>query len=124
MRFAPGSPVLFISAKTGQRASRLLETAEEMHRLGGIRVPTPELNRWLEEVARRERAAPARGRSLRLFYAAQVGVHPPRFLLFCNDAARVHFSLRRQLESSLKERFGFGAVPVRLRFRSRREKKP
>ncbi len=124
LRFAPGSPVLFISAKTGQRASRLLETAEEMHRLGGIRVPTPELNRWLEEVARRERAAPARGRSLRLFYATQVGVHPPRFLLFCNDAARVHFSLRRQLESSLKERFGFGAVPVRLRFRSRREKKP
>lgn len=124
LRFAPGAPVLFISAKTGQRASRLLETAEEIHRLGGIRVPTPELNRWLEEVARRERAAPARGRSLRLFYATQVGVHPPRFLLFCNDAARVHFSLRRQLESSLKERFGFGAVPVRLRFRSRREKKP
>ena len=124
LRFAPGAPVLFVSAKTGQRAGRVLEAAEELHRLGGIRVPTPELNRWLGEVARTERAAPARGRSIRLFYATQLGVHPPRFVLFCNDATRVHFSLRRHLESSLKERFGYGSVPVRLRFRSRREKSP
>ncbi len=92
-----------------------------MHASAGVRVATPELNRWLQHVAEDERAAPAAGRSVRLFYATQTGVYPPRFVLFCNDARRVHFSLRRRLENSLRERFGFGAAPLRLTFRSRRE---
>jgi GTP-binding protein len=121
LRFAKEIPVVFVSAKTGQRVWKLVERAEEIHEHAGRRVATPELNRWLQHVAEDERAAPAAGRSVRLFYATQTGVHPPRFVLFCNDARRVHFSLRRRLENSLRERFEFGASPMRLTFRSRRE---
>lgn len=123
LRFAKETPVLFVSARTGQRVERLLDRVVEVHAAAGIRVPTPALNRWLQEAAERERTAPAGGKSVRLFYAAQTGIHPPRFLFFCNDPRRVHFSLRRRLENSLREAFGFGAAPIRLAFRSRRERK-
>ena len=82
-------------------------------------MPTPELNRWLDAVARKEQSSPARGRSVKLLYATQVGVRPPSFILFCNHPRRVHFSLRRFLENSLRERFGFDGVPIRIRFRKR-----
>jgi GTP-binding protein len=121
LRFAKEVPIVLVSAKTGQRVVKILEKVDEVHRAAGIRVSTPELNRWLQEVSRKERAGPAKGRSVRLFYATQTGVHPPRFVLFCNDARRVHFSLRRQLENSLRERFGFGSAPLHLQFRSRRD---
>jgi GTP-binding protein len=123
LRFASGVPVAFVSALSGQRVAKLLTLVDEVHGQAGVRVPTPDLNRWLREVATAERAAPARGRSIRLFYAAQTGVHPPRFVLFCNDARHVHFSLRRHLERGLRERFGFGCAPIHLQFRSRREAK-
>jgi GTP-binding protein len=120
LRFAKEVPIVLISAKTGQRVERLLDLAGKVHAAGGIRVPTPELNRWLQDVSRSERAAPARGRSIRLYYATQTGVHPPRFVLFCNEPRHVHFSLRRFLLNSLRQRFGFGPAPIKLEFRARR----
>ena len=59
--------------------------------------------------------------SLRFYYMTQTGVYPPRFVLFCNDPKKVHFSIRRRLENDLRERFGLGAAPIRLSFRARRE---
>ena len=120
LRFVKQVPMVLVSARTGQRVLSLLDQVDRLHEAAGRRVPTPELNRWLQEVARSERDSPARGRSVRLLYATQTGVRPPRFVLFCNDPERVHFSLRRHLENSLRERFGFGAAPLRLVFRSRR----
>jgi GTP-binding protein len=122
LRFAGAAPVLFTSAKSGQRIARILDAAAEVHGAAGRRVPTPELNRWLARQAERERSNPAGGKSIRLFYATQTGIHPPRFVLFCNDARRVHFSLRRRLENDLRESFQFGPAPIRLSFRSRRER--
>jgi len=119
--FLKEAPIVLVSARTGQRVSRILDTADDLYRHAGIRVPTPQLNRWLEREARAERGAPAGGKSVRLFYAAQTGTHPPSFVFFCNDARRIHFSLRRRLENSLRERFDLGPAPVRLAFRSRRE---
>jgi GTP-binding protein len=122
LHFAGKAPIVFTSAKSGQRIHRILDAALEVHEAAGRRVPTPELNRWLSRQAERERANPAAGKSIRLFYATQTGVHPPRFVLFCNDARRVHFSLRRRLENDLRASFGFGPAPIRLSFRSRRER--
>jgi hypothetical protein len=122
LRFVKDVPVLFVSAKSGQRVFRILEIADDLHAAAALRVPTPELNRWLRGFAVVEREGPAKGRSLRLFYAAQTGVRPPRFVLFCNDARRVHFSLRRRIENEIRDRFGFGPIPLRLQFRSRRER--
>jgi GTP-binding protein len=119
LAFTRDAPVVFVSARTGQRVDKMLEHADELHAAAGRRVSTPELNRWLDEVARAEHDSPARGRSVHLLYATQVGVRPPSFVLFCNHPGRIHFSLRRFLQNSLRERFSFGAVPIRLRFRKR-----
>ena len=121
LRFVKEVPIVLLSARTGQRVLKVLDHVDTLYASAGHRVPTPELNRWLHAEAQAERTSPAGGHSVRLFYAAQTGVHPPRFVLFCSDARRVHFSLRRRLENSLRARFGFGAAPLHLQFRSRRE---
>jgi GTP-binding protein len=122
LRFAKRVPMVLVSAKTGQRVEKILERVDDLHDRASVRVSTPELNRWLDDVARSERASPAQGRSINLLYATQTGVRPPRFLLFCNEPKRVHFSLRGFLDNSLRERFGFGSVPIRLDFRRRRSR--
>jgi GTP-binding protein len=121
LKFLKDVPMVLVSAKTGQRVERILRSVDEVYAHASRSVTTPEINKWLQEEAERERRAPAKGGSIRLFYATQTGVRPPRFVLFCNDARRIHFSMRRRLENSLRERFGFGSAPMRLTFRSRRE---
>jgi len=119
LRFAKQAPMTLISALTGQRAINVLDRVDEVHACAGIRVSTPELNRWMAQAA----AHQSRGgkQAFRLYYATQTGVHPPRFVIFCNNPDKGHFSVKRYLENSLRERFGFGASPIRLRFRPRRE---
>jgi GTP-binding protein len=122
LRFVKEVPFLLVSAKSGQRVAKILDRVDELYADAGKRVPTPALNTWLQEESLKERRAPAKGGSVRLFYATQTGIRPPRFVVFCNEARRLHFSLRRHLENSLRERFSFGAAPLRLTFRSRRER--
>ncbi len=120
LRFVKQVPLVLVSAKSGQRIEKILDRVDEVYADASKRVPTPSLNTWLQEEADKERGAPAKGGSVRLFYATQTGIRPPRFVVFCNEARRLHFSLRRRLENSLRRRFGFGAAPLRLTFRSRR----
>jgi GTP-binding protein len=119
LRFVKQAPMVLISAKTGQRVSRVLEHADELHGAAGILVPTPEVNTWLQDVGRRP--AGAGHGTPRLLYATQTGTHPPRFVVFCSDPSKIHFSFRRHLENSLRERFAFDGAPIRLEFRSRRD---
>jgi len=121
LAFAKQAPMILISALTGQRTRRVLDEVDRLHAIGGRQVTTSEFNRWLQEAAGLQKSAPAHGRSLRVYYGTQTGVHPPRFLLFCNDPKRAHFSVRRYLENNLRERFGLGGVPLRLSLRARRE---
>lgn len=118
LRFVKQAPMALISAKTGQRVSRVLEHADELYAAAGIEVPTPEVNRWLQGLG--HRPATAGPSAPRMLYATQTGTRPPRFVIFCNDPSRIHFSFRRYLENSLRERFGFVGAPIRLEFRSRR----
>jgi GTP-binding protein len=122
LRFVKEVPFVLVSAKSGQRVTRILDCVDTVFAEASKRVPTPALNTWLQEESVKERRAPAKGGSVRLFYATQTGIRPPRFVVFCNEARRLHFSLRRHLENSLRARFGFGAAPLRLTFRSRRER--
>jgi GTP-binding protein len=122
LRFIKEVPFVLVSAKSGQRVAKILDRVDELFADASKRVPTPALNTWLQEESVKERRAPAKGGSVRLFYATQTGIRPPRFVVFCNEARRLHFSLRRHLENSLRERFGFGAAPLRLTFRSRRQR--
>jgi len=121
-KFVKKVPFVYVSVTSGQRVDRLLAHVDEVYADASRRVPTPALNRWFQEEAERERRSPAKGGSIRLFYAAQTGIRPPRFVLFCNDPRRLHFSLRRRLENSLRARFAFRSAPLRLTFRSRRER--
>ncbi len=120
LRFAKKVPMVLVSALTGQRVVKILDLVDEVYETAGRRIPTTELNRWLQDVSRAEQASPAKGRSVNLLYMTQTGTHPLRFVLFCNHPRRVHFSLKRFLDNSLRERFGLGATPVDLRFRGRR----
>jgi len=122
LRFVKEVPFVLVSAKSGQRVAKILDRVDELYADSSKRVPTPALNTWLQEESAKERRAPAKGGSVRLFYATQTGIRPPRFVVFCNEARRLHFSLRRHLENSLRERFSFGAAPLRLTYRSRRQK--
>jgi GTP-binding protein len=124
LRFAPDTPVLVVSARTGLGTQRILAVARRLARVARTRVPTAELNRWLEDaVAAHDPGMAQRGprkRPLRLLYATQVGVRPPTFVLFCNDPAGVRDSYLRYLEGRLRERFDLHGVPLRLRLRARR----
>jgi GTP-binding protein len=117
--FLDFAPVVSISAKTGQRVGRVLETAIDVWGERRKRVSTGELNRIVSAAADRVPPPTTKGRRPRIFYATQVSVAPPTFVFFANDAAAVHFSYRRYLENRLREAFGFDGTPIRLIFRDR-----
>ncbi|MFL5679760.1 MAG: ribosome biogenesis GTPase Der [Chloroflexota bacterium] len=117
--FLDFAPVVSISAKTGQRVSRVLEAAVDIWGERRKRVPTGELNRMLSVASERNVPPMVKGRRPKIFYATQAAVAPPTFVFFANDAASIHFSYRRYLENRLRETFGFDGTPIRLFFRDR-----
>ena len=117
--FLDFAPIVSISAKTGQRVGRVLETAIDIWGERRKRIATGELNRMLNAATDRTPPPPVRGHRPRLFYATQAGVAPPTFVFFASDASAVHFSYRRYLENRLRETFGFDGTPIRLVFRDR-----
>ena len=108
-----------ISAKTGQRVERVIEAALEIAAERRRRVPTAALNAWLREVTQRRPASSVRGKQPRFFYATQVQIEPPTFVLFASGAELIHFSYKRYLENRLREAFGFAGTPLRLIIRER-----
>ncbi len=117
--FLDFAPVVSISAKTGQRVGKVLETAIEIWAERRKRIPTGELNRLLLAAMERTPPPPVRGRRPKIFYATQAAISPPTFVFFANDASSVHFSYRRFLENQLRDRFGYEGTPLRLIFRDR-----
>jgi GTP-binding protein len=128
MKFLDYAPILHISAMTGERAPKLLETIDKVAAARRRRVPTPALNAFIEEVtAANPPVSPGR-RHVRILYAAQVGVAPPSFVFFTNVATTFHFSYERYLVNQLREHFDFAGTPIRIQVRRRagksREKSP
>jgi len=111
--------IVFASALTGQRVERILRealrVAEERYR----RVPTGELNRLIMDAVRAHPPSHVRNRLPKIFYATQVGVAPPTFVIFVNDPEIVHFSYKRYLENQIREKYGFLGTPIRLILRQR-----
>jgi GTP-binding protein len=119
LKFLDYAPVLHISALTGERTPRLLEYIDRVAEARRRRVPTAELNRFIEVVtAAHPPASPGR-REVRILYAAQTGTEPPTFVLFTNVATKFHFSYERFLVNRLRESFGFQGTPIRLLVRRR-----
>ena len=117
--FLDFAPVIAISAMTGQRVGRVLDAALEVAAGRRRRIPTGELNRVLGDAAFRQPAPPVKGQRAKFYYATQVAIEPPTFVLFARDADSVHFSYKRYLENRLRDAFGFGGSPMRLIFRER-----
>ena len=124
LRFVSDAPVVQVSALTGAGlANKLFRTIDRVARAGELRVPTAELNRWLERtVARHEPAMAQRGtrrKPVKFQYATQTGVRPPTFVIFCTAPDAVQESYRRFLENQLRATFDLRGTPVKLRLRAR-----
>lgn len=117
--FMPYVPIVFISAKTGQRIDHVLDLALSIRQERQKRIPTAVLNEAVRKALAEHQAPSARGKLIKLFYITQVGVDPPTFVVKVNDPSNVHFSFRRFLENRLRDRFGFFGTPIRLYFRPR-----
>jgi GTP-binding protein len=122
MRFLDYAPILHISALTGERLPKILETIDKVGLTRRTRVPTPELNRFVEAVtAANPPVSPGR-HHVRILYAAQIGIAPPSFVFFTNVATTLHFSYERFLINQLREKFGFFGTPIRIQVRRRSKK--
>jgi GTP-binding protein len=122
LKFLDFAPLLHISAKTGERTPKLLETIEKVAAARTHRVPTGELNRFIEAItAAHPPVSPGR-RSVRILYAAQTGVAPPSFVFFTNVATTLHFSYERYLANRLRDEYGFVGSPIRITVRRRKTK--
>lgn len=122
LKFLDYVPVLFISAKTGQRVHKVLPLALQVQEERLRRIPTGELNRLLREAVTKSPPKGGQRQRLKFFYITQAAVDPPTFVFFVNDRTLVHFSYERYLENTLRDQYGFLGTPLRLVFRSRGEK--
>ncbi len=120
LKFLDYAPVLHISAMTGDRTPKLLETIDRVAKARLRRVPTGELNRFVEAVTQTHAPVSPGKKHVRVLYAAQTGVAPPTFVFFTNVATTFHFSYERYLANRLRESFGFDGTPIRLEVRARR----
>src|SRR3954467_1298291 len=119
MRFLDYAPILHISALTGERTTRVLETIDKVAAARRQRVPTPVLKKFVERVpAATPPVSPGR-KHVRIMYAAQIGVAPPSFVFFTNVATTFHFSYERFLINQLRDKFGFVGSPIRIQVRRR-----
>ncbi len=112
-------PMLFISAKTGQRVQRVMESVNSVLEQASTRITTGILNDIIGEAVTMSEPPFVKGRKLRIFYSTQASIKPPTFIIFVNDAELMHFSYRRYLENYIRKSFKIDSVPIRLIIRNR-----
>lgn len=121
LNFLPFVPLLFISAKTGQRVNRIMELIVEVFEARFRRIPTGQLNRLMRDAISRHPPPQKRGIRVKFTYVTQASVDPPTFVFFVSKPDWVHFTYRRYLENRIREEYPFPGTPIRLVFRARSE---
>ena len=121
LNFLPYVPIIFISAEKGQRVGNILPTVSDVNEARYRRIPTGELNRYLQNSLAQHPPPGKGGKRLKFFYMTQAGVAPPTFVFFVNKPDWLHFSYQRYLENQLREMFAFPGTHIRLIFRGRDE---
>ena len=116
------APRVFISALTGQRVIKMLDTVNEVYANNCLRVSTGVLNDVLVEAMAMQQPPAEKGRQLKIYYMTQVGVKPPTFVIFVNDRELMHFSYRRYIENQLRQNFGFKGTPIHFVVRQKGDK--
>jgi len=122
LNFMPYVPVLFISAKTGQRVDQVMPTALRVQEERLARLSTSQLNMIIQDAQELHAPASKSGRTLRIYYGTQVRSDPPTFLLYCNDPKLAHFTYVRFLENQIRKHYPFMGTPIRVSLKARREK--
>ena len=120
--FMPYAPIIFISAKTGQRIDRLFELITYVHSQNTMRISTGMLNDILADATARVQPPSDKGKRLKIYYMTQASTKPPTFVCFCNRAELFHFSYQRYLENQIRSTFGLEGTPVRFVIRERGDK--
>lgn len=123
LSFITYAPMLFISAKTGQRIDKLFEMIKYVSEQNSMRITTGALNDILNDATSKVQPPSDKGKRLKLYYITQASTKPPTFVLFVNDRQLAHFSYIRYLENQIREVFGLSGTPVRFIIRERGEDK-
>jgi len=123
LKFLSYAPIVFLSAKTGERTEKLFPLIDRAWEARRRRIATPALNNWLKEEVDLQRGTTPKARPVRIYYITQAKTAPPVFLLFTNQKAPLHFSYERFLENQLRAKFDFTATPVRFIQRLRKREK-
>ncbi|MBQ3639391.1 MAG: ribosome biogenesis GTPase Der [Clostridia bacterium] len=121
LAYMPYAPILYVSAKTGQRVGNLYECINEVFANATKRVTTGMLNDVLGDAMIRVQPPTDKGRRLKIYYMTQTAVAPPTFVIFCNNVELFHFSYQRFIENCLRETFGFDGTPIKLTIRMKGE---
>ncbi len=119
LNFLAYAPLLFISAETGQRVNKILETVMEVQEARHHRLSTSELNDLMRDIIAHHPPPTKAGTQLKFYFATQVALAPPTFVFFVNRPEMLHFGYERYMENRLRERYPFTGTPVRLIFRGR-----
>lgn len=123
LSFMPYAEYIFISALTGQRLDKLFSLIDIVHQSQTLRIQTGVLNEIISEATIMQQPPSDKGRRLKIFYATQIGVEPPTFVIFVNNKELMHFSYQRYLENKIREAFGFKGTPLKFFIRERGEDK-
>src|SRR5579872_5326402 len=119
MRFLDYAPILHVSALTGERAPKIIETLDAVAAARRVRIPTPRLNAFVEKITAANPPVSPERRNVRILYTAQIGAAPPSFVFFTNVATTFHFSYERFLVNRIRDEFGFVGSPIRIQVRRR-----
>ena len=122
LSFMPYAEIMFISAQTGQRLSKLFETIDMVLANQAMRVQTGVLNEIITEAVALQQTPSDKGKRLKIYYTTQVSVKPPTFVIFVNDKELAHFSYIRYLENKIRDTFGFKGTSLKFIIRERKEK--
>ena len=115
------APIVFISAKTGQRVDRIFELINYVNNQAATRISTGMLNDVLNDATTRVQPPTDKGKRLKIYYMTQTGVKAPTFVIFCNSAELFHFSYQRYIENKLREVFGFEGTPIKIIIREKNQ---
>ena len=122
LAFMQYAPILFISAKTGQRINNIFDQIKYIYNQAAHRISTGMLNDFLNDITATVQPPSDKGKRLKIFYMTQIGVRPPEFILFCNNEKLFHYSYVRYIENQLRKCFGFEGTSIKFVIRERKKK--
>lgn len=112
-------PIIYISSLTGKRVEKTIPLVDKVFANWHRQIPTPEMNKFLQEITEKQPPAAVAGKYIKLFYVTQAGIRPPTFVFFCNYPKLLQKSYLRYIENQLRDRYDFEGIPIRVKFKKR-----